>query len=75
MLSGIGLWQLLIVLAIVIMLFGTKRIRSLGSDLGGAFKGFRDAVKDGEKNSKTEQDDQAALVSSDMEKQKDAVRS
>ena len=57
------------------MLFGTKRIRSLGSDLGGAFKGFRDAVKDGEKNLKTEQDDQAALVSSDMEKQKDAVRS
>ncbi|HIL22356.1 MAG TPA: Sec-independent protein translocase subunit TatA [Alcanivorax sp.] len=75
MLSGIGLWQLLIVLAIVIMLFGTKRIRSLGSDLGGAFKGFRDAVKDGEKNLETEQDDQAALVSSDMEKQKDAVRS
>lgn len=75
MLSGIGLWQLLIVLAIVIMLFGTKRIRSLGSDLGGAFKGFRDAVKDGEKNLKTEQDDQVALVSSDMEKQKDAVRS
>lgn len=75
MLSGIGLWQLLIVLAIVIMLFGTKRIRSLGSDLGGAFKGFRDAVKDGEKNLKTEQDDQAELVSSDMEKQKDAVRS
>jgi len=75
MLSGIGIWQLLIVLAIVIMLFGTKRIRSLGSDLGGAFKGFRDAVKDGEKNLKPEQDDQAALVSSDMEKQKDAVRS
>ena len=57
------------------MLFGTKRIRSLGSDLGGAFKGFRDAVKDGEKNLETEQDDQTALVSSDMEKQKDAVRS
>ena len=75
MLSGIGLWQLLIVLAIVIMLFGPKRIRSLGSDLGGAFKGFRDAVKDGEKNLETEQDDQTALVSSDMEKQKDAVRS
>jgi sec-independent protein translocase protein TatA len=75
MLSGIGLWQLLIVLAIVIMLFGTKRIRSLGSDLWGAFKGFRDAVKDGEKNLETEQDDQVALVSSDMEKQKDAVRS
>ena len=75
MLSGIGLWQLLIVLAIVIMLFGTKRIRSLGSDLGGAFKGFRDAVKDGEKSLESEQGAQGSLVSSDMNKQKDTVGS
>ena len=75
MLSGISLWQLLIVLVIVIMLFGTKRIRSLGSDLGGAFKGFRDAVKDGEKSLQSEQGDQGSLVSSDMNKQKDTVGS
>lgn len=75
MLSGISLWQLLIVLVIVIMLFGTKRIRSLGSDLGGAFKGFRDAVKDGEKSLQAEQEEKASLVSSDMDKQKDTVRS
>ncbi|NOR71197.1 MAG: twin-arginine translocase TatA/TatE family subunit [Methylomarinum sp.] len=44
---GISVTQLLIVLAIVIVLFGTKRLRNLGGDLGGAIKGFRSAVKDG----------------------------
>jgi sec-independent protein translocase protein TatA len=43
---AIGPMQLLIVLLIVILLFGTKRIASLGSDLGGALKGFKKAVKD-----------------------------
>ncbi len=45
---GISIWQLLIILAIVLILFGAKRIRTLGSDLGTAVKGFRDAVKEGE---------------------------
>ena len=39
--GGISVWQLLIILAIVVMLFGTKRLRTLGSDLGSAVKGFR----------------------------------
>ncbi|KZZ41433.1 MAG: Sec-independent protein translocase subunit TatA [Saccharospirillaceae bacterium] len=46
MLSGISIWQLLIVLAIVIMIFGTKKLRSLGGDLGGAVKGFKKAMND-----------------------------
>ena len=41
---GIGIWQLLIVLLIVVMLFGSKRIRGLGSDLGGAIGGFRKSL-------------------------------
>ena len=48
-LGGISLWQLLIVLLIVIIIFGTKRLSSLGSDLGGAVKGFRKAMSDSEK--------------------------
>lgn len=48
-LGGISLWQLLIVLLIVIVIFGTKRLSSLGSDLGGAVKGFRKAMTDSEK--------------------------
>ncbi|ASP37608.1 twin-arginine translocase subunit TatA [Bacterioplanes sanyensis] len=48
MLGGISIWQLLIVLAIVIMIFGTKKLRSLGGDLGGAVKGFKKAMNDDE---------------------------
>ena len=47
---GPSIWQLLIVLVIVLLLFGTKRMRNLGSDLGAAIKGFRSAVNDGEKD-------------------------
>lgn len=43
---GLGIPELLIILAIALLLFGTKRLKSLGSDLGGAIKGFRKAVSD-----------------------------
>ena len=59
MFSGISIWQLLIILAIVVLLFGTKKLRNIGNDLGGAVKGFKDSVKDGEdeQNSKRLADD------------------
>lgn len=44
---GISIWQLVVVLVIVLLLFGTKKLRNLGSDLGSAVKGFKSAVKDG----------------------------
>ncbi len=47
-LGGISIWQLLIILAIVVMLFGTKRLRTLGSDLGSAVKGFRKSMSEDE---------------------------
>lgn len=43
---GISIWQLLIILAIVLVLFGAKRLRNVGSDLGGAIKGFRQAMRE-----------------------------
>ncbi len=46
MLSNISIWQLLIVLLIVIAVFGTKKLRTMGSDLGSAVKGFRKAVSE-----------------------------
>ena len=49
---GISIWQLLIILAIVLLLFGAKRLRNLGGDLGTAVKGFRSAMKDSEEESK-----------------------
>lgn len=44
-----SIWQLLIVLVIVLLLFGAKRLRSVGSDLGSAVKGFKTAMHDAEK--------------------------
>lgn len=60
--SGISIWQLLIILAIVIMLFGTKRLRSLGSDLGSAIKGFKKSIgdEDEEKNDTRNVEDKTA---------------
>ena len=50
-LGGISIWQLLIVLVIVALIFGTKKLRGVGSDLGGAVKGFNKALNDeAEKN-------------------------
>jgi sec-independent protein translocase protein TatA len=44
--GGISIWQLLIVLVIVLLLFGTKKLRNMGGDLGGAIKGFRSSIKE-----------------------------
>lgn len=46
---GISIWQLLIILVIVLVLFGAKRLRNVGSDLGAAVKGFKAAVKEEDK--------------------------
>lgn len=44
--GGISIWQLLIVVAIIVLLFGTKKLRTLGSDLGESVKGFKKAMND-----------------------------
>lgn len=44
--GGFSIWELLIVLAIILLLFGTKRLRNIGSDLGSAIKGFRNSIKE-----------------------------
>lgn len=46
--GGISIWQILIILLIVILLFGTKKLRNVGSDLGAAIKNFKKSVKEGE---------------------------
>ena len=51
--GGIGIWQLLIILVIVVLLFGTKKVRNIGSDLGGAIRNFRSSMKDGGKEEQT----------------------
>ena len=56
--GGISIWPLLIIRATLIMLFGTKRLRTLGSDLGSAVKGFRKTMTDDGEAAKPEDDGQ-----------------
>jgi len=50
---GFSVTELLIILFIVVLLFGTKKLKSIGGDLGGAIKGFRGAMRDADENDKT----------------------
>ncbi len=47
---GISVWQLVIILVIVLLLFGTKRLRNLGGDLGSSIKSFKKSMKDGDES-------------------------
>ncbi|AIA73756.1 Sec-independent protein translocase subunit TatA [Halomonas sp. XH26] len=59
MLGGISIWQLLIVLGIIILIFGTKKLRNVGTDLGGAVKGFKKAINEEEKDGDKKDADQS----------------
>ncbi len=65
--GGISVWQLLIILAIVIMLFGTKRLKTLGGDLGSAIKGFKKSMSDDDVEQASKDEKQAA---SELDKDK-----
>ncbi len=58
--GGISFWQILIILVVILVLFGGKKIRTLGSDLGEGLKGFKKAIKDedADKESESKKDDQ-----------------
>lgn len=66
-LGGISIWQLLIVLAIIILIFGTKKFKNIGSDLGGAVKGFKKAMTDEEKEQEKEKADQKQIKQEDAD--------
>ena len=77
--GGIGIWQLLIILAIVLLLFGAKRLRNIGSDLGAAVKGFKGAMKDGdaeqaaadEKKLESKEESASRVIEGEATKEKD----
>ena len=64
---GPSIWQLLVVLVIVLLLFGTKKLKNIGGDLGGAIKSFRGAVKDGGKDGG--KDDESTESTNDLEQE------
>lgn len=65
--GGISIWQLVIVLVIVVLIFGTKKLKNMGGDIGGAVKNFKSAMnnEDDALESKKESDD---IASTDDEK-------
>ena len=70
---GPSIWQLLIVLVIILLLFGTKKLKNLGSDVGGAIRGFKKAVKDGEKGTdeaKLEENKQSNVIEGEVTSKK-----
>jgi sec-independent protein translocase protein TatA len=60
--GGISIWQLLILLVIVVLLFGTKKLRNLGGDLGSALKGFRSAMGESEEQDARKREEDPQLV-------------
>ncbi|MDX1491601.1 MAG: Sec-independent protein translocase subunit TatA [Pseudohongiellaceae bacterium] len=66
--GGIGIWQLVIILVIVVMLFGTKKLRNLGSDLGGALKGFKSAMKEEDDEKDPNQSEDGSAVETEAMK-------
>lgn len=66
-----SLWQILIILLIVLLIFGTKKLRNLGGDLGGAIKGFKNAMREGETEAK---DTSEPIAASAQAKQDSAAK-
>ena len=62
-----GPFELVIILAIVILIFGGKRLKNLGSDLGGAIKGFKSSVKDAETEEEEEEEEEEEAIEVEVE--------
>jgi sec-independent protein translocase protein TatA len=79
--GGISIWQLLIILAIVILLFGTKKLKNMGTDLGSAVRGFKKSMKEGEaaagseKVEHKEEHEEETVIEGEVDKEKDESKS
>ncbi len=71
--GGISVWQLLIIAVIVVLLFGTKKLRGIGGDLGGAVKGFKKAMSDDEDSAKNVKDADFEPKSLETQQQKEVA--
>jgi sec-independent protein translocase protein TatA len=66
--GSFSIWHWLIVLLIVVMVFGTKKLKNMGSDLGGAVKGFKDGMKDGDASADDKAPSQVANAAASADK-------
>lgn len=72
--GNISIWQLLILLLIVVLVFGTKRLRSLGTDLGGAIRGFRKGMEEEDTQDTAEKLESAEAQQSPAEQQSESSK-
>jgi len=71
--GNIGIWQLLIVAVIVVLLFGTKKLRNMGGDLGSAVKGFKNAMSD-DKGDKTNSENSESIADKSVTEENSTVK-
>lgn len=64
--GSFSIWHWLVVLVIVLLIFGTKKLRNVGSDLGGAVKGFKDAMREEQATPKVEQKPDASIIEGEV---------
>jgi len=72
--GGISMWQLLILLLIVVLVFGTKRLRNMGGDLGAAVKGFRKGMEEVQQDDEKLEPDQIASEPAEKTKAEEETR-
>ena len=71
--GSLSIWHWLIVLLIVVMVFGTKKLKNIGTDLGGAVKGFKDGIKDGEQDAAPAAEPAAKVTQESTRASQDAI--
>lgn len=71
--GSMSLWHWLVVLVIVVVVFGTKKLKNMGSDLGGAVKGFKDGMKDGSEGGQDMASPPAGQVTQDARTDKTTI--
>jgi sec-independent protein translocase protein TatA len=69
--GGISIWSLLLVLVIVVLLFGTKKLRNVGGDLGGAIKNFKKSVKEEEADNAAKKSEDGSIIEGTASEVKD----
>lgn len=67
--GSFSIWHWLIVLVIVMLVFGTKKLRNIGQDLGGAVKGFKDGVKEGTTPAKQVEEQAGSTIEGEARKE------
>ena len=70
--GGISIWSLLLILAIVVLLFGTKKLRNVGGDLGGAIRSFKKSIKD-EEVTRKDAEPESQIIEGKVTEEKDKV--